>query len=247
MNKSSLGFAGRIFIIAFAVVGIFLALADWVSIPSIYGLGTYRDSYTLSEVADVLRNINRLADEEAIEFLSIILKIVPIILVIELAATALCAIMNWNVKKTARSAAGSCTLSAVLFFILLFFVKTEIESNFGYREFIFTPTFAPILLVASSVLVILFSPSSDKKTPAPSTAGRFCANCGSPIPGGAVFCPGCGTRVEVVGKPSPASLYARQKNEEKTLQNGGWKCAKCGRVNTHLTGTCGCGNSKYSQ
>ena len=37
--------------------------------------------------------------------------------------------------------------------------------------------------------------------------------------------------------PDAASL------DERTLQNGGWKCT-CGRVNPSYTGTCACGRSK---
>ncbi len=35
-----------------------------------------------------------------------------------------------------------------------------------------------------------------------------------------------------------------EKEKERTIQNGGWECIKCGKVLPHYTGTCGCGNTK---
>ena len=62
----------------------------------------------------------------------------------------------------------------------------------------------------------------------------------------------------VLCKPSYSSQYsnyeyasllstaAKEENDRKLLSNGGWKCAKCGTVNPKTTGTCGCGNTRYS-
>lgn len=40
------------------------------------------------------------------------------------------------------------------------------------------------------------------------------------------------------------SAVAQEESEEQMLSNGGWKCKKCGRVNTGYTGTCSCGMTK---
>ena len=38
----------------------------------------------------------------------------------------------------------------------------------------------------------------------------------------------------------------RKKYENMMLNNGGWRCGICGKVNAKHTGTCGCGNNKYN-
>lgn len=37
---------------------------------------------------------------------------------------------------------------------------------------------------------------------------------------------------------------AAKHSEDQILQNNGWKCNRCGRVNPNYTGTCGCGISR---
>ena len=43
--------------------------------------------------------------------------------------------------------------------------------------------------------------------------------------------------------PRYTPINAAASLDERTLQNGGWKCP-CGRVNPAYTGTCACGRSK---
>lgn len=33
--------------------------------------------------------------------------------------------------------------------------------------------------------------------------------------------------------------------EQRMVDNGGWKCNQCGRINDNTTGSCACGASKY--
>ena len=40
------------------------------------------------------------------------------------------------------------------------------------------------------------------------------------------------------------SAAAKEASDSDMIANGGWKCSKCGTINPHYTGTCGCGNTK---
>lgn len=37
------------------------------------------------------------------------------------------------------------------------------------------------------------------------------------------------------------SAYAREKNDERVLEEGGWKCNRCGRINASYVTSCNCG------
>ncbi len=37
------------------------------------------------------------------------------------------------------------------------------------------------------------------------------------------------------------SAYAREKNDERVLEEGGWKCNRCGHVNASYVTSCNCG------
>ena len=43
---------------------------------------------------------------------------------------------------------------------------------------------------------------------------------------------------------SALSSYAREKNNQQLLSNGGWQCRNCMRVNASYVTTCVCGNPK---
>lgn len=40
---------------------------------------------------------------------------------------------------------------------------------------------------------------------------------------------------------------AKDEAREKLLDNGGWRCNQCGKINQGYIGTCVCGNAKHSR
>ena len=43
---------------------------------------------------------------------------------------------------------------------------------------------------------------------------------------------------------STPTRLASENEKQRILNDGGWTCKKCGRVNSNVTGTCACGGSK---
>lgn len=57
----------------------------------------------------------------------------------------------------------------------------------------------------------------------------------------------CKTDIRKYKDYQNSSLLSQQlsmDNEKKILENGGWKCSKCGRINANYTGSCACGMTK---
>ncbi len=238
----------KVAIVIFSVICIFLLCGVWVSdvFSSIFGVA-FSEGYTLLALAKALAGMSAFSDSFVPIVLAGLFSLGALVTIILFIVTIITTITTSSARRIFTASSTTALLIAVVFYLFILFVNAEVTGGFDFDDFIFKPTLNPLLLIFFSVMIEVFSRSTNSpSSPSPSSAPAsfFCTSCGAKIQTGSLFCPGCG---KMIPPSSSSTFFEKEKkktNDAKTLNSGGWKCSGCGRTNPAYTSTCACGKDK---